>query len=143
MKGPGYMRLLQSRRAWLWNVAFGGTLTILVKNSAGGSSDSPSFHERPSAEPLPKTLDPQVFADPTIRNAYQRAAEIKQILYQQPCYCFCDRALQHSSLLDCFVTDHAAQCNVCRDEALYCYREFRKKRTAAQIRKALMLRKWS
>lgn len=87
-------------------------------------------------------LDPRRFPDPLTRNVYALAAKIKPLLYQQPCYCRCDRSVGHKSLLDCFVTDHAAYCPICQKSALYAYEQAQRKWTAAQIRQGLVKGEW-
>lgn len=91
---------------------------------------------------MPATLAPEQFSDPRTQNAYAMAAKVKEVLYQLPCYCYCDEALGHESLLDCFVTDHGAECDMCQQEAIYAYEQTRKGKTAAQIRAAVIRGKW-
>ena len=38
------------------------------------------------------------------------------------CYCDCAQHSGHYSLLDCFVSDHAARCDICMSEAVIAYR---------------------
>ena len=103
------------------------------------ADEVPPFH--PAAPPrkgLPATLDPLKFADAITRNSYAMAGKIKAVLYQQPCYCHCDREYGHASLLDCFTGTHAAVCNICKAEAIYAFNETARKRTAAQIREGII-----
>jgi hypothetical protein len=102
----------------------------------------PSYHSAPPSAPLPDTLDPAKFSDPLTRNAYAMAAKVKNVLYQQPCYCYCDQNDGHHSLYDCFVTAHASTCNICRYEAILAYEETRRGETAAQIRKDIIRGDW-
>jgi len=74
------------------------------------------------------------FENPVVQNAYAKAAKVKKVLYQQPCYCHCDRSLGHGSLLDCFASKHGSMCDVCIKEAFYSYEQTLKKKTAEQIR---------
>lgn len=105
-------------------------------------ADVPAYHAGPPKGLLPPTLDPALFSDPSTRNTYAMAARVKKILYQQPCYCFCDRNEGHKSLLDCFVGDHAAQCEICKKEAIYAYEQARRGKTAGQIRAGIMKGGW-
>ena len=66
------------------------------------------------------------------------AGKIKAVLYQQPCYCHCDKELGHGSLLDCYISNHAAVCNICKMEAIYAFNETAKKKSAAQIREGII-----
>lgn len=56
---------------------------------------------------LPRILPAEQFPIPIVARAYRAAANIREVLAVQPCYCFCDK-LGHGSLLDCFATDHGA-----------------------------------
>lgn len=113
-----------------------------AKGLAGQDKGVPAYHSEPPTGPLPKTMDPKKFDDPVARNAYTMAAEVEAVLYQQPCYCHCDEAEGHGSLLDCFVTDHGGECEWCQQEAIYAYNETKKGRSAADIRKDIMDGKW-
>ena len=64
------------------------------------------------------------------------------MLYQEPCYCHCDKGHGHSSLLDCFTSKHGSMCNVCMAEAIYSYEQTQKKKTPAQIREAIIQGEW-
>ena len=75
------------------------------------------YNRAEDAMPFPATLEPASFKGADVREAYQTAKEMPQVLVQQPCYCYCQRK-GHRSLLDCFKTDHAASCNICVKEAL-------------------------
>jgi hypothetical protein len=82
------------------------------------------------------------FTDPVIRNAYVVAARVKKALYQQPCYCYCDRSQGHGSLLDCFTSKHGSVCETCIREALYTYEQSHKGKTSAQIREGIERGDW-
>jgi len=109
---------------------------------ASGQAQVPAYHAGPPKDALPETLDPARFSDPSTRNTYVMAARVKKILYQQPCYCFCDRNEGHKSLLDCFVGNHASVCGVCKKEAIYAYEQSRQGKTAAQIRAGIIKGAW-
>lgn len=102
----------------------------------------PAFHAGPPQGPLPETLSPQLFSNAVVQNAYALAARVKKLLYQQPCYCHCDRSQGHGSLLDCFAGKHASACDVCIKEGLYTYEQSRKRKTAAQIRAGIESGEW-
>ena len=102
----------------------------------------PAHHESAPTSPLPATLSPTLFSEPVAQNAYRVAARIKKVLYQQPCYCHCDRSQGHTSLLDCFAGDHAAECGVCVAEDFYAYEQTRKGKTPAQIREGIERGDW-
>ena len=105
-------------------------------------SDVPAFHNEAPAGALPATMSPDNFSDPVVQNAYALAAHVKKVLYQQPCYCHCDRSQGHESLLDCFVSKHGAGCETCVREDLYSYEQTHKGKTPAQIRAGIIQGEW-
>ena len=109
---------------------------------SGQNEPVPAFHSQVPKEPLPATMNPDQFSNPVVQNAYRVAALSKKVLYQQPCYCHCDRSQGHGSLLDCFVSKHGAACNVCIDESFYSYEQSKKGKTAAQIREGIKRGDW-
>jgi hypothetical protein len=102
----------------------------------------PAYHAGRPTGPLPETLDPAQFTDVQTQNIYALAAKIKAVLYQQPCYCHCDKGVGHTSLLSCYTDRHASVCALCQKEAVLAYTESQKGKTAAQIRKDIMDGKW-
>ena len=122
--------------AWAQNAAQN------VTPSARASADVPAYHESAPHGPLPATLDPKLFPDPLNQSVYALAAKEKKTLYQQPCYCHCDREVGHRSLLDCYVDRHASVCATCKMEAVFAYQESKKGKTAAEIRREIIDGKW-
>lgn len=106
------------------------------------SEPIPAYHASPPTGPLPATLRPSLFTDPIAQNAYRIADRIKRVLYQQPCYCHCDRTQGHGSLIDCFAGDHAAECGTCEREGFYAYEQTRKGKSASQIREGIERGEW-
>jgi hypothetical protein len=115
-----------------------------AKQSAAQTTESvPAFHAQPPQGELPATMDPGLFsAQPVVQNAYTVAAKIRKTLYQQPCYCHCDKSQGHGSLLDCFASRHGSGCSTCIYEDLYAYEQVRKGKTAAQIRAGIIKGEW-
>lgn len=102
----------------------------------------PAYHpDLPPAE-LPPVLDPQQFDKQLVQTAYRFAVDLKKILYQQPCYCYCDRKHGHNSLLDCFTTKHTAGCGTCLKELFYIYEQTNQGATAVQIREGIIRGDW-
>jgi hypothetical protein len=102
----------------------------------------PAYHaEAPKGE-FPATMNPDLFADTVVQNAYAAAAQIKKALYQQPCYCHCDRSQGHKSLLDCFASKHGSGCGTCIYEDFYTFEQLGKGKTAAQIRAGIIKGEW-
>ena len=108
------------------------------------SSDepTPAFHGQAPKDALPPTMEASLFQDVPTFNAYLVAGRIKKVLYQQPCYCHCDRSQGHGSLLDCFVSRHGSGCDICQKEDFYAYEQSHKGKTAAQIREGIMRGDW-
>src|SRR6266404_4497522 len=89
------------------------------------AGDVPAFHSAAPAkgEALPAILSPAQLAPENRKyaHAYEIAAKVPKVLYQQPCYCFCDRSVGHKSLHSCFESDHGAHCSTCMKEVFYSY----------------------
>jgi len=144
---------MQSKREWTMGVALfaAAMLAVLLPSgaspitgqSAGQSEEPvPAFHSQPPSGALPDIMDPAVFENPVVKNSYALAAKVKKVLYQEPCYCHCDRSHGHGSLLDCFTSTHGSMCNICMGEALYSYEETRKGKTPTQIREGIERGDW-
>ena len=144
---------MHTKREWMTGAALFAAALLVVSTpsgansiaapSAGQSAESvPAFHPQPPTGTLPDTLDPERFENPVVKNTYALAAKVKKVLYQQPCYCHCDRSQGHGSLLDCFTSTHGSMCNVCLGEALYSYEQTRKGKTPAQIRESIEKGEW-
>ncbi len=68
----------------------------------------PPYHESAAAaRPFPRLVPAAYFRNPIVARAYEVAAEIPEVIAQQPCYCKCDK-FGHRSLLDCYASDHGA-----------------------------------
>ncbi|MGB8493852.1 MAG: CYCXC family (seleno)protein [Candidatus Acidiferrum sp.] len=102
----------------------------------------PAYHAQPAQGELPPTMEPSLFTDKLIFNAYVVAGRVKKVLYQQPCYCHCDRSQGHGSLLDCFVSRHGSGCDICMKEAFYSYEQTRRGKKPEQIREGIMRGDW-
>jgi hypothetical protein len=75
-------------------------------------------------------------------HAYELAAKIPKVLYQQPCYCHCDRSMGHSSLHSCFSGTHGAECGTCLKELYYTYSMFKQGKSAREIRAGIIKGDW-
>ena len=97
-----------------------------------------SYHDHAPVGSLPLTLDAQQFRiNRAAFVAYYLASQIKETLYQVPCYCPCNKSYGHQSLLDCFTDKHGSTCVTCQKEAVFCYGQTKKGHTPAEIRKAM------
>ena len=128
-------------------IALSATLLVLPEFAVthaqqAETEPTPSYHAQPPSGELPPTMDPALYSDKVISNAYTVAGRVKKVLYQQPCYCHCDRSQGHGSLLDCFVSRHGSGCDTCVKEAFYSYEQTRRGKTPAQIREGIMRGEW-
>ena len=94
----------------------------------------PAYHASPppKAGKLPPILTrDQLWGEdaqnPYQTHAYELAAKIPAVIYQQPCYCYCDR-IGHKSLHSCFENAHGARCDICLKELYYSSRSTRRAR---------------
>ena len=124
-------------------------LVFVVTLVAAGQSDTPAFNPGPPAKgaSLAPILTEQQLAQagivlPVQQKAYVLAPKISSVLYQQPCYCYCDRHAGHKSLRSCFESTHAANCGTCLQEAYYAYAETQKHKTPRQIREGIIRGDW-
>ena len=83
-------------------------------------------------------LAEQGLTDPLQVHAYELAAKTSKLIYQQPCYCHCDRSQGHKSLHSCFEGTHGAMCSVCMAEVFYSYQMSKQHKSAAEIRKGII-----
>lgn len=111
-------------------------------SAANNGEPVPAFHAQPPTADLPPTMDPSLYSEKIVFNAYTLAARIEKVLYQEPCYCHCDREYGHGSLLDCYVGRHASVCGTCIKELFYSYEQTRRGKTPAQIREAIIHGDW-
>src|ERR1700752_3954817 len=99
------------------------------------SSHVPAHYQAP---PASAELRPGLAASQfpgKAREAYEAVSQIPVTIAQLPCYCHCDRGMDHKSLHSCFEDDHAAHCAVCVNEALLALKlEREQKLSPAQIR---------
>ena len=111
--------------------------------------DVPAYHAAPprKGEKLPAILGGLDLGGPNFKNpfqvrAYELAAKIPNVIYQQPCYCRCDRSVGHKSLHSCFEYSHGAHCAACMRELFYAYEQHKAGKTAAQIREGIVKGDW-
>ncbi len=119
------------------------TLTLMAQTGA-----VPAYHPGPPGKSakLPPILSKERlwgadFQFPYQRHAYELAAKIPAVLYQQPCYCYCDR-IGHSSLRSCYESTHAAECGTCLREIYYSYQMTQEGKSAKQIREGIIQGDW-
>ncbi len=129
------------RRQW-----FGGLLVVLSLAilAFAQSEQVPAFN--PAAPPKGAQLAPIVpksqrtgaaYSEKYQQVAYDVAEKIPGVLYQLPCYCYCDH-IGHKSLRTCYESAHAAHCATCLKEAYFAYFETKKGKTPKQIREEII-----
>ncbi len=113
------------------------------------SEQTPHFNDGPPAagDVLPPILTQEQLTGANARypyqtHAYELAAKIPKVLYQQPCYCYCDRGMGHNSLHSCFASTHGAECGTCLKELYYTYTMNKQHKTAREIRAGIMKGEW-
>ncbi len=109
----------------------------------------PHFNSAPpsAGSELPPILTKdQLWGDnaqfPYQTHAYELASRIPKVIYQQPCYCYCDRGMGHNSLHSCFSGTHGAKCGTCLKELYYTYTMNKQGKTARQIRAGIVSGEW-
>lgn len=125
------------RLPWAANAVMFIWIVILAPAWA---ADEPVPPVLPS-NPLPQTLPPDKFDHPVLKRAYAAAGRNRKIVAQLPCYCWCSR-MGHRSLLDCFASNHGANCDVCIQEVILADDMAKKGKTAAQIRAAVIRKEY-
>jgi hypothetical protein len=123
---------------------FAFAITMSAQWSA--QNDVPAYHDAPPKKgvKLAPILKPEVLNltqspwTAAQKKAYLVAAKIPGVLYQQPCFCHCDRHFGHDSLRGCFTDEHGSKCSTCMAEALYAYQMTKKGATPKQIRAGIM-----
>lgn len=79
-------------------------------------------------------LSPDRFPYP-MRMGYESAQKHPEVIKKLFCYCGCDKAENHESLMDCYVSNHGAYCEICLEEAIKADDMCGKKRSVREIQK--------
>ncbi|MBV9180417.1 MAG: hypothetical protein JO356_03830 [Acidobacteria bacterium] len=116
--------------------------------SADSESGIPAFNSGPPprGEKLPPLLTRAQLSGSNDQyafqgHAYELAAKIEKVIYQQPCFCYCDR-MGHKSLHSCFENTHGAECSTCMKELYYSYEMNKQHKTAGEIRQGIIRGDW-
>ena len=122
---------------WVVTIAALGALALLLLpgRSAHGHNPDP----RPDAQALAMTVKPasDFTAYPDIAEAYDIARQVPQTLDGLYCHCHCKESMRHRSLLTCFQSDHASQCDICMGEARLAFQMLQQGRSLNEIRTAV------
>ena len=86
-----------------------GEVPVRIEKETAAESRIPPYYETAeAAKPFPSLVPAAYFRRyPLVERAYRIAAEIPEVIAQQPCYCFCE-GHGHHSLLDCYASYHGA-----------------------------------
>lgn len=110
-------------------------LGIISQRGGGGMSHHPT--PRVNATELAVMPAARYASSPRVAQTYTMAAQIPQMLDGVFCYCMCAQTFGHYSLLDCFREDHAADCDVCLNEAMIAYQMTQDGASLDDIRQAV------
>lgn len=96
---------------------------LVVAVVAGPRGNGMSHHPTPRVEAMSSQVMPaaRYASTPGVAEVYEYAAAIPEVLDGMFCYCECLRNFNHYSLLECFMNDHAAACDICLREAILAY----------------------
>ncbi len=138
---------MTSMKKWIGCTALGLATLAASAQWSNPAEDVPAYNAAAPTRPLPPVisgaqLSGPYFSHPYQIAAYKMAAKIPGVLHQQPCYCRCDREMNHNSLHSCFEGTHGAACSTCMREAVYAYQQTKKGRTPAQIRAGIERGEW-
>jgi hypothetical protein len=90
---------------------------VYANNPSRSSNPQPKDGSAYVRRETKATLSPALFIGQT-EKAYQIAQEMPDVIDELYCYCECDKHSGHRSLLSCYTDNHAANCDICQDEAL-------------------------
>jgi hypothetical protein len=124
-----------ARRTAIW----GSVALVAVIAAILAGRDAGATHPEPRADAHARHVMPasRYAGYPRVAEVYAWAAEIPATLDGLYCYCRCSEHSGHYSLLDCFASDHGAQCDICLSEAVLARQMTHDGKTLDQIRDAI------
>lgn len=124
---------------------FSVAILAITSSAQFMETEVPAYHPNPPAKaeklaPIASSaqLDQMNLKYDFQRRAYEAAAKVTRVLYQLPCYCYCDRSAGHTSLHSCFEGEHGSHCSTCMQEAFYAYEMTKKGKSVKEIREGIM-----
>lgn len=134
-------------KRWIGALALAFLSVAAFAQFSDPGQDIPAYNAAPPHTKLPPILSGAQLTGPYFTHSYQvtaykMAAKVPNVLFQEPCYCHCDRALGHNSLHSCFAGLHGAECSTCMKEGVYTYLQTKRGRTPAQIRAGIERGEW-
>ncbi len=108
----------------VWIITGSVALALLVVATVATRGDASGHHPSPRVASLAPPVVPaaRYASNPRIRETYEMASVVPEVLDGVYCYCQCSQHSGHYSLRDCFAGDHAARCDICMNEAVTAYR---------------------
>lgn len=79
-------------------------------------------------------LPSYAYSDALTYKTYLFAKENPDILSQIKCYCGCDQHSNHETLKECFDSDHASYCDICKGENIKVQNYLAKNKSIQEIR---------
>jgi len=117
-------------------LALVGGAWMYSNNSSRSSNHEPKAASAYVRRETKIPLSPALFVG-KIERAYQVAHDMPDVLDQLYCYCECDKHSGHRSLLSCYTDNHAANCDVCVNEALDASRMMKQGYKMTEIKRAI------
>jgi hypothetical protein len=112
--------LIVSKQAFCSLTAISIATMLLPSAFASAENDKAQGSKQEVQVPKTKTLkvlDPNLFEYP-MKMGYESAKKHPEVVSKLFCYCGCDKADNHKSLMDCYTSDHGAYCQICLEEAI-------------------------
>jgi hypothetical protein len=110
-------------KAPIWIMSGSVVAALVVVALVAGPRDATGHHPMPRIDAQAMQVMPaaRYAASPGVGEVYEMAAEMPHMMDGIYCFCFCRNNFGHYSLLDCFLGDHGAGCNICMQEAVLTY----------------------
>ncbi|MDH3205855.1 MAG: PCYCGC domain-containing protein [Gemmatimonadota bacterium] len=107
----------------IWIMSGSVVAALVVVALVAGPRSALSHHPAPRIDAHEMHVMPAArYANsPGVGEVYEMAAEMPEMMDGVYCYCLCRNTFGHYSLLDCFLTDHGAGCDICMQEAILTY----------------------
>jgi len=111
-------------------------VALVAGPRSGGGHGGMDHHPMPRIDAAAQPLMPaaRYASMPGVAEVYEYAAEIPGVLDGIFCYCDCLRNFNHYSLLECYMDDHGAGCDVCLREAIIAYQMTEQGQSLDEIR---------
>ena len=134
--GSGAARIPMNK-APIWIMSGSVLAALLVVALIAGPRDELAHHPTPRADAHSMHVmeGARYASSPGVGEVYEMAAEMPEMLDGVYCYCLCHDTFGHYSLLDCFMSDHGAGCDVCMDEAVLTYEMTRQGSSLDDVRR--------